>query len=703
MKKRLARILALAIALLMIIPFGAAEVFAEDEIEGINIYFYNVVYPAAASAETKNAVKAFADYLNEYCKVDVEVVSDTTKPINKEIVIGNTNRPAATDVILSEKDWYVCTDGTKIYINAYSEGALPMAMEWFKHNCLIDGSREAYVGDGYFYSHEYDFDGFTIDGESAEDLVIAYDNKDHVGFVDVAYSLTYSFMERNGLPLEVSAVVEREQPQLIIASALNGSKYLPDGVSVGASEYVLCKNGKDIVLVADSSYGAELAAQRIIDKIYAGEVAELSDLCSNTPVGYTIGKDSLSLSQGAEYRFMTFNPGRYTLIQDDRCDETLALMAYYQPDVIGFQEYCDYFSRHMTSRLDDIGYTMIGDELCRDLPENADNWLLKYNMTPIAYKTDRFECVASGWQRMDNTYDPANGKTYYGHQITWAILKDKQTGEIFGVTSTHFFHLSDRNKANPVRVENATELLGLVESLRAQYGCAFISVGDYNSYPTDEAYKRLEGSDTFRDSRDVATVERAITAAGHTYKNISTSANECIDFLFVTDEVSVVRNKIAINEITAAAGDHFPVYADIVINSQGAQSVSAEDTADISGLPGDTAPLSVQFAGISASEYKSNAANGKTTVGRNDYAPKVEIKTSAPLEEDEFWEMKNPPVEEPPKTDVETNTDSNVGQSDSTAKQESGGCGSSIGNIVWVLPAMAIACVRNKKHKEERE
>ena len=692
MKKRVVRILALAIAALMIIPVGVFEIAASDEIEGINIYYYNVVYPASASADTKYAVNAFADYLNEYCKADVEVVADTTKPINKEIVIGNTNRPAATDVILSEKDWYVCTDGTKIYINAYSEGVLPLAIEWFKHNCLINGSRKAYVGDGYFYAHEYSFEGFEIDGKNAEDLVIAYDNKDHIGFVDVAYSLTYSVMDRGGLPLEVSAAAEREQPQLIIASALNGSKYLPEGVSVGASEYVLCKNGKDIVLVADSSYGAELAVQRIIDKIYAEEVAELTDLCSNTPVSYTLGKDSLSLSEGAEYRIMTFNPGRYVLNLIDRCGETLALMSYYSPDVIGFQEYCDHFSAHMTPQLSKIGYTMIGDELCKDLPENADDWLLKYNMTPIAYRTDRFECVASGWQRMANTYDPSTNKTYRGHQITWAILKDKTTGEVFGVTSTHFFHLNDRTQANPIRTQNAAELLTLVEGLKAQYNCPFISVGDYNSYSTDDAYKKLEGSALFTDSRNVASAETMTSAAGHTLDKLNVSSNPCIDFLFVTDEVSVVRNKVALNEITASAGDHYPVFSDIVINT------SAPD-----GTAPAPAQSTVTFPAFSASAFTGNAANGKTTVGHNDYAPLVEVKMSAPLEEDEFWEMKNPPVEEPPTADGDANADSNVAPSDTPTKEESGGCGSSIGNVLWVLPAMAIACICNKKHKKERK
>ena len=685
MRNKVFRILVLALAIIMVLPFGISSAFAQEDIKGIDIGYYSVVYSSKASADIKQTVKDFGKYLNTYCNAEVEVIQDVgNKPIKKEIIIGNTNRPAGTDVVLKEKDWYVYTDGTKIYLNAYSDDALPLVIEWFKHNCLINGSRKAYIGDGYFYSHEYDFDGFTIDGALADDLVIAYDNNDHIGFVDAAYTLTYAFMDKNGLPLSVASTSTREEPQFIIASALCGSKYLPEGVTVGSSEYVLCRNGKDIVLVADSSYGAALAVEKIIDMIDAGRVAELTDLCSTTPVSYTVGKDSMPMTEGAEYRVMTYNPAKYYAITEDRCDEVLATMAFYSPDVIGFQEYCDYFARHMTPQLSKVGYTMLGDELTKGRPENQADWRHEYNMTPIAYRTDRFECIASGWQRMENTYDPDNNKPTWGYSITWGILRDKITGEIFGVTNTHFFNWSDRSTADPIRAQNADEILALVTRLRGEYSCPFISLGDYNSWPTDEAYKKLEGSELFRDARNVATKETSITASGHHYKKIDLTSNPAIDHFFITDEISVLRNKIAVDEISASGGDHFPVLIDIVINTD------AE--------PGKAfAPVksSVVFPAISASEFKNDAANGKTTVGRNNYRPAVEIKTSAPLEADEFWEMKNPPVETP-------DGDSTPNEPE---KQDKGlfGCGSIIsGSAIIVIMAVAgLACAVKRKKESE--
>ena len=683
MKNKIFKFFTLLIAILMVIPFGAMSISAEEDIEGISIAYYKVVYSGSASAETQRVVKAFGEYLTEYCKAEVEVVTDTgTKASDKEIIIGNTNRPAGSDVVLREKDWCVYADGNKIYINAYSEGALPLAIEWFKHNCLINGSRKAYVGEGYFYSYEYEFDYFKIAGIVAKNLVIAYDKKDHTGFVDVAYSLAYSFMDRNGLSLNVEAVATREQPQLIIVSTTYGEKYLPEGVSVGESEYFICKSGKDIAIVADSSYGAELAVQKIIEKLYTVNTLELTELCTKTPVGYTIGVDTLPLTYGADYRFMSFNPGRYHLIQIDRCDEVMATMAYYAPDIVGFQEYCDYFSRNMTPKLSKLGYTMIGDELCKNLPENQSYWLLKYNMTPIAYKTDRFYCIASGWRRLNNTYDPDNGRTYYGHQITWAVLEDKATGETFGVTSTHFFHLSDRTQANPVRAQNAKEVLELVQGLREEYGCEFISMGDYNSYGSDEAYKLLEGSDMFRDSRDVSLGERTVGAAGHTINAMNTSKNDCIDLLFTTDNVNVIRNRIAANEIAAPTGDHFPIYIDVTIGDKNPDYVPTQPQ------------FSMTFPSVSASKYISNSSLGYTTVGYNTYAPKVVTKTEPPLEEDEFWDMKFPPVEEPSAAD----------QNNTTGLFNKFGCGGTVGCSMVVLVAISgvCACTITRKKKGNR-
>lgn len=706
MKKIKLRALAIALCIMMVLPLMSSAVYAGDEIEGVDMYYGNIVYPANANKQTKDAAKALCEYLKTYCRTDSEVVQDIgNKPIAKEIVIGRTNRPAGKDVQLGEKDWYVCTDGEKIYIDAGSEGLLPLAIEWFKHNCLINGSRKAYVGEGYFYQHDYSSEGLCIDG--ADGVVIAYSNNDHVGYVDVAYSLTYAVMEYTGYPLEVRGyTAASEAPQLVILSTAEAKDLLPDGVSIGASQYAIFRSGKDVVIAADSSIGAEIAVQRIAEMLRAGGKAELSTLCSGTPVTYSLTGDPHSLSDGAELRIMSINPGRYTLNPVNRCDEIRAALAYYSPDVVGFQEFCDYFSRHMEENgvFEKCGYTVIGKNITEKLPENEvpednNNWKLKYNMTPIIYKTDRFDCVASGWERLDGTYDLANGRTYYGHQVTWAVLKDKATGETFGVSSTHFFHLNNRDLADPVRAENAKEIVALIGDLQKQYGCPFVSMGDYNSYKSDEAYKILEGSELFEDSRNVAVQEYGAAAAGHKYgvvKPASYGTERGIDLFFVTEGVRVLCNKIVANELGASIGDHFPVYVDVDLGEAGNGSEGAYQ-------PADTASGFEGIPTFSASDFTGAAASGSTTVAHNGFTVKVDAKTEAPLEKDEFWEMKNPPDEpENDGTGEDDTTQQTPPTADDTQTEEKGGCSSLVGTGVLLVSAMA-ACACLAANKKEND
>lgn len=696
MIKRIASCVLVIVMLLSALTFFVS---AETDDEGINIYYYRLIYSSTASAQTKNAVNSLAQYLNTHCDADVDVAQDNKSAINKEIVIGNTKRASEKKPELKEKDFCIYSEGDKIFINAGSEGALPLAIEYFKANCLVLGSRKVYLGGGKVYNHNYEDLSITINGSAVDDLVLAYSASDHIGYVDAIYTFKYSILERFGVSLDVvDAAEQTELPRIIVASTQNGSKYLPNGVTVGKSQYVICQNGKDVVIVADNSIGAQLALQEIYVRSLLVCPLELVSLCSSTAVNYSYEDDHRRLADYSDHRIMTLNFGRYELNPVDRTDAIMAGIKYYAPDVIGFQEYCAYFTGKLTPKLAAAGYTVLGNELSTSGGSTEKE---KQNMTPIAYNSSKLECLASGWQRMQNTYDKANGKNYPGHHITWAIFKNKTSGEVFGVTSTHFFHLNDRNQANPVRAKNSDELLELVLGLKAQYSCPFISLGDYNSWSTDEAYKKLDSSEIFADSRALATLAYGKTAAGHKFEQIKPSTSDCIDLFFVTDEVKVILNEIAANELGASMGDHFPVFMDFSLN--GAKNDS-ETQQNGSAQSDNGAKASVTSANIlpafPAINYSGNAAAGSTTVGRNAYAPYVEVKQTPPPTQEEFDAMHQIPDQE-----EEEGADVDQAPQDTPADEEKkGGCSSNIGDqaaCAVMLMTLGICILNIKRTKKE--
>lgn len=411
----------------------------------------------------------------------------------------------------------------------------------------------------------------TLDQTPLYNVRISYMN----GSKTAAYLLAYDLYERTDIWTDVRLYdADYSGAQIVLADADAASAYLTaKGIDLGEKQYCIMGEGNTVYVIGDSSIGAEIAAQTLIDYIkadWSGNI-DILGVCSKNIRNYTYKDNSFALSASSNYRVMTFNVLRAELNTDDRYAQTLDSILYYSPDVVGFQEYCIEYTKNFTPMLENNGYTVVG----ADVVTTEDNWLTAYdesvNMTPIAFKTERFELIDQGWVRMADTYDtnPLNGKRYPGHQITWVVLKDKTTEETFAVTSTHFFHLNDVAAAAPVRKQNAEEVLTVVQSIVNKHGCAVIAVGDYNADVTEETFAVLANSALLEDARDVVTKQCSMGGTTHTYHETaqhSVGSAYAIDHLFVTAAVLVDRYWIAINALTASASDHFPVFVDFSLS-----------------------------------------------------------------------------------------------------------------------------------------
>ena len=410
----------------------------------------------------------------------------------------------------------------------------------------------------------------TLDKTPLSDVRITYMNGSEIA----ACLLAYDLYERTDIWTDVRLYdANYNGAQIVLADADAASAYLTaKGIDLGEKQYCITGEGNTVYIIGDSPIGAEVAVQTVIDYIktdWSGKI-DILGVCSENIRSYTYKSNSFALSESSNYRVMTFNVLRAELNTDDRYAQTLDSILYYSPDVVGFQEYCIEYTENFTPMLENNGYTVVG----ADVVTTEDNLLTAYdesvNMTPIAFKKDRFELIDKGWVRMANTYDtnPLNGKCYPGHQITWVVLKDKTTQETFAVTSTHFFHLNDAETAAPVRKQNAEEMLTVVQSIVNEHGCAVIAVGDYNADVTEETFAVLANSALLEDARDVVAKQCSTAGTTHTYQETAQTVGSAyaIDHLFVSAEVLVDRYWIAINALTASASDHFPVFVDFSLS-----------------------------------------------------------------------------------------------------------------------------------------
>lgn len=289
-----------------------------------------------------------------------------------------------------------------------------------------------------------------------------------------------------------------------------------------------------------------------------------------------------------DFRIMTFNVLRANQRTTLNYDAALKSVLDYDADVVGFQEYCAAFTANLTKKLNDNGYTVIGNPYDTQRNDYSGNTLYAdQNMTPLAYKTNKFICLDSGAGCVSGTYNGVTN-TYPGHWITWAVLQSKVTGEVFAVANTHGFHKSNTAAMIegqctyhvPAMIQTIYNLMNNVKAKEAKgsdFVCPVLFVGDYNMVPTSEPYLKLfrdyntQYAATYGVLADARFVALQGYASGRAYHTLGIADrtygdDTMFDHIVVTESVGVIDHKICVTETTTKASDHYPVYVDIVLS-----------------------------------------------------------------------------------------------------------------------------------------
>ena len=168
-----------------------------------------------------------------------------------------------------------------------------------------------------------------------------------------------------------------------------------------------------------------------------------------------------------------------------------------QPDVIGLQEVSALMLEHLMRNLQALA--------------------LRYGMvwgrdTPILYRCDRLDLVDSGFLIYPGEV-PGQAGNFNNHDsksYSWAVFRDKTTGNMFCFMSTHLWWKSDDpNDVNyqlgsgAARVYQMSLAIRQMDLLLLQYNCPQIIVGDFNT-PYHSAPIREARKNGFLHSHDLA-------------------------------------------------------------------------------------------------------------------------------------------------------------------------------------------------------
>lgn len=233
------------------------------------------------------------------------------------------------------------------------------------------------------------------------------------------------------------------------------------------------------------------------------------------------------------FNILCVDRGENYLISD-RAPRLKAVIAPFNPDVIGIQEYRDPWEPHIKALFPE--YDMFN-------AWRSDGW--DRESGPILWKRDKFELVDKGNFWYSDTPEVMSGKEwdeeYHCNRVCeYVILRDKASGESFVAMNTHFgFGDNGQVKSAKLLTEYAKKISDLP---------TFIT-GDFNMFPCFPAYAEMVKSFT-----DVNAKIAGYT--GNTFHNFGTEADARgpIDYCFINDKVTPLSFRV----ITETVNGFYP-------------------------------------------------------------------------------------------------------------------------------------------------
>lgn len=224
----------------------------------------------------------------------------------------------------------------------------------------------------------------------------------------------------------------------------------------------------------------------------------------------------------------------------DRGDKASACIAYYQPDVIGFQE-CNY-KWHVSLKENLKDYAFVN----ADVPE--EQYLEKteslgkkdWMCTTMMYNTKTLKLIKNELVGYSCNYWGCIQRMRYA---SIAVFEIKATGERFTFISTHL-DAEQQEKGQQMRMTQTDELSECIQRYKSTYGYPVIVTGDFNS------------------KFDDAPIQNVARKAG-----LTASANNRggIDYVLYSAGVQSKYFTVVGDADVLPASDHKPIFADMLV------------------------------------------------------------------------------------------------------------------------------------------
>ena len=534
---------------------------------------YAIVY-SSTDAGGRNAARALQATLLERTGAELILQDDRTAPVEgvPEILVGKTNRGTAHGFQRSLRagEWLIYRDAENVYLLGDSETLLKRACEYFVSFVMDVDFKVNEYGEIYRVSGRYNAESVKLNGLPITDYTFLYEKGGSTDWKDILDWVSERLSLVSGYALTTAEYVSD-------ASVSGVAVILREDTSLGQTGYRIEAQGQSIAITVGSHATALALFAGVIEEQLPANAKGAVELSASSKVGYMGESATVSLTEGADIRVMTYNVLGNVKEATDYINATVVA---YLPDFLCTQEYYNEADKAVTTYLAEAGYGKIGGKFTCASPtavELNDEQYTKVGSTcntPIFYRTDLWEVVESEaylfyWQ---NRWPYTDTKS-----MTYGVFRNKNDGELVMVVGTHYALMAsgyteyadlgytDAKEGAAWRYQDTLEILKAVDEIRAKYpGILTIVGGDLNANVNEKALITME---------DHAILSNAYTMApsgnrtdGGTYHNAhgKKPSGAAIDHIFVSEDVAdVVLHAILKEQYVLEGSDHCPVIADI--------------------------------------------------------------------------------------------------------------------------------------------
>ena len=502
-----------------------------------------IVYPEHADEEVAKAADSLKAAIKSVFGCDLTVTTDYIRQgsavlceFEYEILLGNTNRTDDDTYyqnMRSEDYGYTASpSGKKILVGGKNDAATVSAVSNFTYDVVLmkkGGEGMFFRSDLTFYrSGSYSVQSMTLNGTPIQNYTIVYPEKAGEFEAQLARRLSSRISLLTGYQLAyVSDAQAYADGYEILIGKTNrtGAAELMTSVPENMDGHV-AGAGKFVALYGSGTQGHATAVSALI--------AELEgNISADGTVSLTVGAGK-TVQPSENVSMMTYNVkvADQSSARDERVFE---MLLRYLPDVVGLQEANPSWMSKLSDEFSDY-YIFVGEG------REGDG---KGEYTPVLYAKARFELLESGTRWLTKTPESVSmlPGAQYLRIFTWALLKDRVTGETFLHLNTHLDTAGDNIRMEEVRM--------LFEFLEAYEEVPLILTGDMNCKYLSTPMKTIMGMG-LKPTTDLVDELNALAD---------------IDWIMVTDDcISVSNCRICDEKINGAySSDHFPVYAELTV------------------------------------------------------------------------------------------------------------------------------------------